>query len=474
MKKSLMLVLVFVLLSSFVFAKINIPDVNGVVVSVDEVRDEVQRDSSGINTYFYAGDGLISSEGEDGVMKYYHSDRLGHVRVVSYSDNRNVEKINYLPFGQIYRDSADSKFKFGGKERDESGLDYFSARYYDSDLGIFTSLDPVASEPSYSYVASDPLNGVDPSGMLDIWGWIEENGELDLNVVGESGESIITYDEYHTTWGAYEYLKDNSIESSGIRVNAEGNIVSYKKTVGGGLIVVELTASASQYFKKNEIVSVSGVITDSGFDWSLGPSLTYQNGEFSVTVHVARSGSSSTQDSGDSGARVPETGRSGSGLSQDVIFKYSKDLGPYSIESIVNAQQSYGRKSADDNSFETSNSAKSVGLKIKFSDYENSLAYILEGNVKDGANSFGETGSWMIGVGAEKVYKGVTWTVGADYSKQSNTPNIGSGYGVKGVGYSVGAAFKPNIYGYTDSTIDLSGHSGPQGNGVAASWAFPF
>jgi RHS repeat-associated protein len=39
--------------------------------------------------------------------------------------------------------------KFTGKERDaESGLDYFTARYYASTLGRFTSADPITVTPA--------------------------------------------------------------------------------------------------------------------------------------------------------------------------------------------------------------------------------------------------------------------------------------------------------------------------------------
>ncbi len=41
---------------------------------------------------------------------------------------------------------------------------YFSARYYSPELGKFTSVDPVPSEPAYSYVYNNPLTYVDPTG----------------------------------------------------------------------------------------------------------------------------------------------------------------------------------------------------------------------------------------------------------------------------------------------------------------------
>jgi RHS repeat-associated protein len=66
--------------------------------------------------------------------------------------------------------------KFTGKERDqESGLDYFGARYYGSSMGRFMSPDPSGlsyADPTnpqslnlYSYVLNNPLKFTDPTCM---------------------------------------------------------------------------------------------------------------------------------------------------------------------------------------------------------------------------------------------------------------------------------------------------------------------
>jgi RHS repeat-associated protein len=64
-------------------------------------------------------------------------------------------------------------YKFTGKERDaESGLDYFGARYYASNMGRFMSPDDGSDQdPSapqswnlYSYVQNNPLSNTDPDG----------------------------------------------------------------------------------------------------------------------------------------------------------------------------------------------------------------------------------------------------------------------------------------------------------------------
>jgi RHS repeat-associated protein len=81
-----------------------------------------------------------------------------------------------MPFGEtlINQSSPGSnwstRYSFSAKEMDEeSKYHYFGARYYDSDLSIFLSVDPMASKyPSltpYAYVANNPIKLVDPNGM---------------------------------------------------------------------------------------------------------------------------------------------------------------------------------------------------------------------------------------------------------------------------------------------------------------------
>ena len=61
------------------------------------------------------------------------------------------------------------KHTFSSKERDvETGLSYFGARYYSSDLSIWLSVDPMSDKyPSlspYVYCADNPVRCVDPNG----------------------------------------------------------------------------------------------------------------------------------------------------------------------------------------------------------------------------------------------------------------------------------------------------------------------
>jgi uncharacterized protein RhaS with RHS repeats len=51
----------------------------------------------------------------------------------------------------------------------ETGLYYFGARYYDSELGRFLGVDPLASkipwQSPYCSFGNNPINVIDPTGM---------------------------------------------------------------------------------------------------------------------------------------------------------------------------------------------------------------------------------------------------------------------------------------------------------------------
>ena len=83
------------------------------------------------------------------------------------------QHLQYLPFGEDFISQRNSTwatpYTFSGKEKDsETGYSYFGARYYDSDLSLFLSVDAMASKyPSlspYNYCGNNPVNLVDLDG----------------------------------------------------------------------------------------------------------------------------------------------------------------------------------------------------------------------------------------------------------------------------------------------------------------------
>lgn len=145
-----------------------------------------------LKEYVYGANGLLATIEPSAInsngTRYTTPDHLGSPRVVTNSAASVISRHDYLPFGEElgagvgsrttgmgFPGSSDSiRQRFTAKERDnETGLDYFGARYYFSVQGRFTSVDPwlpsgrTANPQSwnrYSYTLNNPLRYTDPSG----------------------------------------------------------------------------------------------------------------------------------------------------------------------------------------------------------------------------------------------------------------------------------------------------------------------
>jgi len=87
---------------------------------------------------------------------YYSSDHLGSSSVLTNNDGSYHERIEYLPYGEVWVEDAAinsnyrTPYKFTGKELDkETGLYYFGARYYDARMSRWISTDPALAEGKY-------------------------------------------------------------------------------------------------------------------------------------------------------------------------------------------------------------------------------------------------------------------------------------------------------------------------------------
>ena len=93
-------------------------------------------------------------------------------------DGQAVASSSYNLYGasKASTDTTGQPFAYNGEARDDTGLDYLRARYYDSQGGTFLSEDSYPGEATdplsqnrYSYVQNNPVNYTDPSGHRMIW-----------------------------------------------------------------------------------------------------------------------------------------------------------------------------------------------------------------------------------------------------------------------------------------------------------------
>lgn len=130
-------------------------------------------------------------------IKWLVADQLGTPRIIIDKTGAlaNVKRHDYLPFGEelfanqfgrteqqgyVINGADTVRRKFTLKERDnETGLDYFGARYYSSMQGRFTSVDPVYESAElftpqswnrYAYCLNNPLLYTDPTGTV----WVKD------------------------------------------------------------------------------------------------------------------------------------------------------------------------------------------------------------------------------------------------------------------------------------------------------------
>jgi RHS repeat-associated protein len=128
-------------------------------------------------------------------VSYLTSDHLGTPRVITDQNGQVVSRRDFMPFGEEigtlslpagtpqprtaahgYTFADTIRQKFTGYERDtETDLDFAQARMHNYNHGRFTSPDPLMASAKvinpqtfnrYSYVLNNPLNLIDPSGLL--------------------------------------------------------------------------------------------------------------------------------------------------------------------------------------------------------------------------------------------------------------------------------------------------------------------
>jgi RHS repeat-associated protein len=109
-------------------------------------------------------------------LVFHHSDHLSGASVDTDQAGNILQVTDYYPYGDSRIEDTTSDFHndytYTGKERDENTeLLYYEARYYNSNIGRFISIDPWSGDITdpqslnkYAYVRNNPLKYVDPSG----------------------------------------------------------------------------------------------------------------------------------------------------------------------------------------------------------------------------------------------------------------------------------------------------------------------
>ncbi|MEV1049233.1 RHS repeat-associated core domain-containing protein [Streptomyces sp. NPDC049916] len=126
--------------------------------------------TAGVDTGFNREPGgTLNSMTRGGKNHYYLTDALGSVVALADEAGTKVNTYAYSPRG-VQRTTTSEQvpqpYRFAGGYQDPTGLYHFAARYYDPNIGRFTTPDPSGQEKNpYLYAEGDPVNLIDPSGL---------------------------------------------------------------------------------------------------------------------------------------------------------------------------------------------------------------------------------------------------------------------------------------------------------------------
>lgn len=225
------------------------------------------------NEYGYRnGQLLITTSLENSFQpRWLVSDQLGTPRMIfdQTGSLAGVSRHDYLPFGeeifagtggrttaQGYGVEDSVRQKFTQYERDnETGLDFAQARHYSSSQGRFTRPDPYniffemkagrdageqaqmlrwyASEPQnwnrYTYCLNDPVNLIDPSGLVwltkdhENYQWVDDDKYKEEDWKGYEKAEAGTIAYFGEGWGGYQD-KYKGLMGSYVTLNADGSL----------------------------------------------------------------------------------------------------------------------------------------------------------------------------------------------------------------------------------------------------------
>ncbi len=228
--------------------------VNGVAthhwIYDSQLRVVGEMDGSGqhVSEFIYGSSQTPDVMIKNGVVYRIVQDHLGSPRLIVNSQSGSVlQRIDYDEFGRVLVDSNPGFQPFGfagGLYDSETGLVRFGARDYDAEVGRWTSKDPILFKGGdtnlYGYTWNDPINLIDPSGLLGAG--VTYGGQVTVPGGGATA----------TVSGIFGEDECGGV-SAGASVQAGGSAVSAGYSVGQGPGVVVYSGTNQDYFSSGSL-----------------------------------------------------------------------------------------------------------------------------------------------------------------------------------------------------------------------------
>ncbi|KFF21498.1 hypothetical protein IW22_05920 [Chryseobacterium sp. JM1] len=174
---------------------------------------------------------------ETGKYVYNYTDHLGNTRL-SYFKNGSgaeiIEESNYYPFGlkhegyNVLSGNPAYKYKYNGKELQESGMYDYGARFYMPEIGRWGVVDPLAENSrrwnAYNYAYNNPISFIDPDGRQGT-DWIKKDNQwtYDANITTAAQAKAAGADTFAKNGSVVSDAKIGSDGEAGyVRLNAGG------------------------------------------------------------------------------------------------------------------------------------------------------------------------------------------------------------------------------------------------------------
>ncbi|MFK3844860.1 RHS repeat domain-containing protein [Stenotrophomonas sp. NPDC078853] len=144
-------------------------------------------------------------------VRYLHTDALGTVVAKTDANGNVVERTTFEPYGAVVGGAvADGPGYTGHVSDAATGLSYMQQRYYDAEVGLFLSTDPVTAHGGdmrhfnvYAYAYNNPYKFTDPDGRCPMAcpGDIQPTIEYSATIMGWAADGLEAVDQFMTALG---------------------------------------------------------------------------------------------------------------------------------------------------------------------------------------------------------------------------------------------------------------------------------